>query len=145
MIKRSVLCAGLLCASVATAAAEPEDILSPEEFRAFTAGTTLYFAKRGQPYGAEHYFEDGRVIWSFVDGPCERGAWFEHDGQVCFAYETQSSAQCWHFFTDGDAHHGRVVGGDPEEDLTVVGQDSRLLDCPAPGVGVSYTVPLRTY
>lgn len=119
-----------------------EDIMAPSEFEAFSAGTTLYFTKRGQPYGAEQYFEDRRVIWTFFNGQCERGAWFAEGDQICFVYETQNSAQCWHFLeTDGEKR-ARVVGADPEEELTVEGQNTRDLTCPGPGVGVSYTRPL---
>ncbi len=138
MKKISVLIAGLLAVPVPVIAAE--DILSPSEFKELTAGTTMYFSKNGQPYGAEQYFEDGRVIWTFFNGQCERGAWFEDEGRVCFVYETQSDAQCWHFFKDGDSHRGRVVGADPAEDLKVEGQNTRDLTCPGPGVGVSYQV-----
>lgn len=147
-MKISVLIAGLLVAPVPAFAAEEvlspknpiKGILSPEEFKEFATGSTLYFTKNGQPFGAEHYFEDGRVIWSFMSGKCDRGAWFENEGQICFAYESQSSAQCWHFFKDGEKHRGRVVGADPEEDLTVAGRNSRELTCDGPGVNASYQI-----
>ena len=132
---RTFLITALLFASPAIA----EEIMAPPDFEAFTSGTTLYFSKKGEPYGAEQYFPDRRVIWTFLNGQCERGAWFEQDNQICFVYETQNEAQCWHFLDSEDKKRARVVGADPAEDLTVEGQDRRELSCPGPGVGVSYT------
>lgn len=119
----------------------PENTLSPETFEAFASGTTLYFNRHGAPYGAEQYMTDRRVIWTFLDGRCERGAWFSDGAAICFAYETQSEAQCWHILEIAGQKRVRVVGDDPGNDLYVVGQDKADLDCPGPGVGVSYTPP----
>ncbi len=116
-----------------------EEIMAPDAFEAFTSGKTLYFSKKGEPYGAEQYFEDRRVIWTFFNGQCERGAWFAEDDQICFVYETQDRAQCWHFLETDSGKRARVIGADPEDDLTVEGQNTRDLTCPGPGVGVSYT------
>ncbi len=116
-----------------------EEIMSPEAFESYVSGTTLYFNRRGEPYGAEQYLEDRRVIWTFLDGRCERGAWFSEGDTICFAYETQSSPQCWNFLEKSGERRARVIGADPANDLVVVGQDKSALNCPGPGVGVSYT------
>jgi len=116
-----------------------EEIMSPEAFEAYVSGSTLYFSRRGEPYGAEHYFADRRVIWTFFDGRCERGAWFSEGDTICFAYETQSSPQCWNFLERSGQRRARVIGADPANDLVVAGQDQVMLECPGPGVGVSYT------
>ncbi|MEM6407042.1 MAG: hypothetical protein AAF700_01355 [Pseudomonadota bacterium] len=117
----------------------PERIITPQEFEDFTSGTTLYFNRGGQPYGAEEYLNDRRVIWTFLDGTCERGAWYSEGDQICFVYESAIAAQCWHFVEAGGDKRARVVGDPPENDLYVVGQNTEPLHCPGPGVGVSYT------
>ncbi len=119
---------------------QSEDIMSASEFESFVSGTTLYFNRGGQPYGAEQYREDRRVIWTFLDGRCERGAWYNEGDTICFVYETQSAAQCWNFLEAGGDKRARVIGADPADDLYVVGQDDKELSCPGPGVGVSYTL-----
>ena len=116
-----------------------ERIITAEEFEAFSSGTTVYFNRGGRPYGAEEYFKDRRVIWTFLDGTCERGAWYSEGDQICFIYETAIEAQCWHFIEAGGNKRARVVGDPPENDLYVVGQNDQPLHCPGPGVGVSYT------
>lgn len=116
-----------------------ETILSAEAFEALTSGKTFYFNRRGEPYGAEQYFEDRRVIWTFLDGRCERGAWYSDNNQICFVYETQSEAQCWNVLERGGQTRVRVVGDNPSNDLIVTGQDTQDLHCPGPGIGVSYT------
>lgn len=136
----------LLCLPTATLAQQesaedrPNEVLmTVEAFEAFVSGSTVYFNRRGQPYGAEQYMPDRRVIWTFLDGRCERGAWYNEGSTICFAYETQSEAQCWNFLESGGDKRARVVGADPANDLLVVGQDTTNLDCPGPGIGVSYT------
>lgn len=119
-------------------ALKAEEFLSPEEFESYTSGQTAYFTQGGEPYGAEQYFLDRRVIWTFLDGQCLRGAWFENGNEICFAYETSSNATCWNFIQKGDEKVMRVVGDDPEDDLVFTEKDSRALKCPGPGVGVSF-------
>ncbi|MCY4335380.1 MAG: hypothetical protein OXC60_12020 [Litoreibacter sp.] len=116
-----------------------ERILSAAEFEAYTAGTTLFFNRGGRPYGAEEYLPDRKVIWTFLDGTCERGAWFNEEEQICFVYESDSASQCWHFLEAGGQKRARIIGDPPERDLYVVGQNTQPLSCPGPGVGVSYT------
>ena len=119
-----------------------EVLMTAEAFENFVSGSTIYFNRRGQPYGAEQYLPDRRVIWTFLDGRCERGAWYNEGSTICFVYETQSEAQCWNFVESGGDKRARVVGADPANDLLVVGQDDANLDCPGPGIGVSYTPAL---
>ncbi|GFE65939.1 hypothetical protein [Litoreibacter roseus] len=121
------------------AATDDLDLISPSEFEAFTSGSTLYFNRRGAPYGAEQYLGGRKVIWTFLDGTCQRGIWYAAQDEICFVYDGQAGAQCWYFFKTGDTKSARVVGDNPVNDLTVVGQDTQPLSCPGPGVGVSYT------
>lgn len=120
-------------------APQGESIMSASEFETYVSGSTLYFNRGGQPYGAEEYKSDRRVIWTFLDGRCERGVWYNEGDTICFLYETQSDAQCWNFLTSAGQNRARVIGADPGDDLFVVGQDQAKLHCPGPGVGVSYT------
>lgn len=133
MIWRALL---LLLALATTGTAET--IMSPGAFERYTTGTTLYFNRSGAPYGAEQYLDGRRVIWTFLDGECQRGSWYPADDQICFLYETEPDAQCWHFLETGTGRSARVVGDDPINDLTVEGQDEKALLCPGPEVGVSY-------
>lgn len=116
-----------------------ETKMTSERFEAFTKDSTVYFSRFGAPYGAEQYLSDKRVIWTFLDGTCQRGIWFAERDEICFLYDGQPDAQCWYFFDDGIEQSARVVGDPPEEDLLVVGQDREPLICPGPDVGVSYT------
>ena len=78
-------------------AAEP---LSGDEFDAYTKGKTLFYGQNGQAYGAEIYLDNRRVQWSFLDGKCKEGTWYEEAGQICFVYEDDKEPQCWSFHKD---------------------------------------------
>lgn len=128
-----------LLAALATSPALSETKMTEERFDTFSKNSTVYFSRFGAPYGAEQYLSDKRVIWTFMDGTCQRGVWFAERDEICFLYEGQANALCWYFFDDGAEKRARVVGDPPEEDLVVVGQDDKPLICPGPDVGVSYT------
>ncbi|MFC6688553.1 hypothetical protein [Jhaorihella thermophila] len=76
------------------AAGEP---LSANAFDAYTRGKTLYYAHQGETYGVERYLPGRKVIWSFLDGDCRQGRWYEEGGMICFVYEDRPDPQCWHF------------------------------------------------
>ena len=46
------------------------------QFDSYTRGRTIFFDWQGQPYGAERYLPNQRVIWSFLDGRCTYGEWY---------------------------------------------------------------------
>ena len=71
--------------------------LSAEAFDEYTRGKTLFYGTDGEVYGVERYLPDRRVIWSFLDGQCKDGYWYEADGQICFLYEDRTEPQCWTF------------------------------------------------
>ena len=75
-------------------AAEP---MNAERFDAYTRGKTLFYGQNGEAYGAEVYLDNQRVRWSFLDGKCKDGTWYEEDGQICFIYEDNPDPQCWAF------------------------------------------------
>lgn len=71
--------------------------MTAEEFESYTTGKTLFYSLNGQDFGVERYKENRRVEWSFLDGECTEGVWYEQDGLICFAYEGWSRPQCWTF------------------------------------------------
>lgn len=78
-------------------AAAAQESMSAEEFDRYTRGKTLFFGQNGRAYGAEIYKEDRRVQWSFLDGECKDGEWYEDNGLICFVYEDNPTPQCWSF------------------------------------------------
>lgn len=118
--------------------AQAETRMTPEQFGTFTEGSTVYFNRHGQPYGAEQYLSHKRVIWTFFDGTCQRGTWYGAQDEICFIYDNQSEALCWHFLNNNGRRTARIIGDDPADDLTVTGQDHKALSCPGPEVGVSF-------
>lgn len=91
----------VLCFLAAPAFAE--EPLSGKDFEKFTAGKTLLFGTKDEaPYGMETYLKGRRVIWSFLDGRCEPGYWYEEKGAICFSYEFEPEPQCWSFFEEDD-------------------------------------------
>ena len=71
--------------------------MSAQAFDDYTRGKTLFYGQNGQAYGAEEYLDNRRVRWSFLDGECKEGAWYEEAGQICFVYEDNPDPQCWTF------------------------------------------------
>ncbi|MEP3345386.1 MAG: hypothetical protein ABJN34_11100 [Litoreibacter sp.] len=120
--------------------AQAETMMTATDFEAFTKNSTVAFNRHGMPFGAEQYLDDRRVIWSFLDGNCQRGVWYDEGDQICFHYDGQSNPLCWHFFDDNGQQSARLVGDDPVDDLIVVGKNKQPLACPGPEVGVRYSI-----
>lgn len=76
---------------------QAQSTMSAEVFDNYTRGKTLYYGFDGEAYGVERYLDDRRVIWSFLDGNCKNGFWYEEAGQICFVYEDRMDRQCWTF------------------------------------------------
>lgn len=74
-----------------------QDLLTADEFDEYTRGKTLFYGRGGTAYGAEEYHDNRRVTWSFLDGKCKEGQWFEADNLICFTYEDNDIPQCWSF------------------------------------------------
>lgn len=108
-------------------AATAEEPLGAAEFEAFVKGRTLTFSVGDEAYGIERYLPGRRVIWSFLDGRCEDGIWYEDDGAICFDYAFTDAPQCWALYPEGDglravflndpAQSGYYLAQDGEEEL----------------------------
>ena len=77
--------------------AAAQSLMTAQEFDDYTRGKTLYYGNGATPYGAEIYLPDRRVRWSFLDGVCKDGEWYEANGLICFVYEDRPDPQCWSF------------------------------------------------
>ncbi len=86
----------LMTAAIAFPAAADAPI-DANEFDALTRGKTLTYSSNGFDFGAEEYLEDRRVRWTFLDGECFDGTWYESGELICFAYEGFTEDQCWTF------------------------------------------------
>ncbi|WP_212524448.1 hypothetical protein [Actibacterium sp. MT2.3-13A] len=129
----SPLIALILAASPALAA-EP---MSAEEFERYTTGKTLYYGTPGAPYGAEQYLPGRRVIWTFLDGACQEGVWYESEGLICFAYDTlPGGPQCWSFYATPGGMTALFENDPGETELIETEQGHDPLLCPGPDVGV---------
>ena len=110
--------------------------MSAEEFDSYTLGKTLFYGFDGTAYGVERYMENRRVIWSFLDGDCKEGVWYENQGQICFIYEDRLDPQCWVF---SRTPRGLIAQfeGDPEQTELYEAEDiGEEMICHGPDVGV---------
>lgn len=124
----------LLWCGAAQAADTP---MSAEAFERYATGRTLYFGADGLAYGAEQYLPGRQVIWTFLNGECQHGHWYEEAGQICFVYEDRPDApQCWSFYQDGAGVSARFQGDPEATELYEVQKDDAPLICPGPEVGV---------
>ena len=111
--------------------------MTAEEFETHTEGRTLSYAIDGTPYGIEEYLPNRRVRWSFLDGKCKEGYWYEAEGsQICFVYEDSPDPQCWTFFREGSKLRA-VFENDPSSTvLYEARQNDEPMMCYGPDVGV---------
>ncbi len=112
--------------------------MSAAEFEAYTTGKTLYYGSNGREYGVEEYLDGRRVRWSFLDGRCRDGEWYEDArGMICFVYEDSTSPQCWSFRRGSQ---GRLIArfeDDPEgTELYEATQNKEPMMCLGPEIGV---------
>lgn len=121
---------------VLASAASADTPMSAAEFEAYVEGRTLYYGLDGQDYGAEEYLPNRRVRWSFLDGACLEGRWYEADDLICFVYETLPDPQCWSFFRRGGAIVARFENGAGALELYQTREATGPLMCLGPEVGV---------
>lgn len=117
------------------AAAAAGERLTAEEFEAHVTGRTLYYSGGDGEYGAEQYLPDRRVIWTFLDGECSRGSWYEDDGLICFVYEFDAEPQCWSFWREDGRIAARFEDGGAVTELYELRQSDKPLICYGPEVG----------
>lgn len=130
---KQILALALCALALPASAAEP---MSASEFEAYVTGKTLYFGMQGQAYGVEEYLPDREVRWSFLDGKCKDGYWFEQSGQICFVYDDTPEPQCWSFFKEGSGLRA-VFENDPSSTvLYEANQNDEPMTCMGPDVGV---------
>lgn len=128
-----------LAAALLAAPASAERALTPEEFEALTAGRTMHFDREGAPFGAEQFFENGRVVWTFEGSDlCQRGIWFANRaGEICFVYGDSPEPQCWAFLERPDGRYAaRMAGEDPEQDLVSRRIDDEPIECEDADIGI---------
>ncbi len=133
----AVALALVLAATAGAPARSAEATMSAAEFEAYVTGRTLTYATRGgAPYGAEQYLPNRRVIWTFLDGECLEGIWYEDAGQICFLYDFAPEPQCWTFWEGGAGLIARFENDPEARELYEVRQSSEPLRCLGPEVGV---------
>ncbi|MDG2407007.1 MAG: hypothetical protein P8M25_19355 [Paracoccaceae bacterium] len=114
--------------------------MSRADFDAYTAGKTLYFNHQGKAYGAERYLDGRRVEWSFLDGECTQGHWYEAGkNYLCFIYENVTIPQSWQFFKTASGLQAQFKStSDVQESEPVyeVLNIEELLLCYGPGLAV---------
>ena len=111
--------------------------MSASEFEAYVKGRTLYYSNGANaPYGAEIYLPNRRVRWSFLDGECKDGFWYEENAQICFVYEDNAEPQCWSF-ERGAGGLTATFENDPASSALYEADDiGEELLCQGPKVGV---------
>ncbi|HBS51271.1 MAG TPA: hypothetical protein DEA05_14855 [Rhodobacteraceae bacterium] len=110
--------------------------MSAEAFDAYTRGKTLFYGMDGEAYGVERYLPGRRVIWSFLDGDCREGHWYEQAGRICFVYEDHPEPQCWTFTETPGGLTARFQGDPAEIELYEAEETGREMICLGPEVGV---------
>ena len=116
------------------ALAEPK--MTGPELEAYATGKTLYFGTDGEAYGGEEYLENRRVRWSFLDGDCKEGYWYEAGEQICFVYEDTLDPHCWSFMRSATGLIARFENNPEYDELYEVEQADEPLLCLGPEVGV---------
>jgi len=111
-------------------------LMSASEFDAYTQGKTFYYGAQGAPYGAEEYLENRRVRWTFLDGKCQDGYWYEEAGLICFVYDEKPEPQCWSFQRSGTGLVAQFENDPNQTVLYEVEKTDEPLTCLGPEIGV---------
>lgn len=125
-------------AALLASAALAQSPMTAEEFDAYSRGKTFYYGSGGEAYGVEQYFDGRRVTWSFLDGECADGVWYEQNGMICFEYEAvpDPGPQCWTFFHGPSGLVAQFNGDASQTTLYEVESADKPMMCPGPEVGV---------
>lgn len=128
----------LPCLAVLLALATPlhaREPMSAAEFEAYVEGRTLYFEMGGTAYGIEEYRPNRQVRWSFLNGECKLGSWYEQGERICFEYEDREAPQCWTFYRDGSGLEAQFADDPPGSELYGTRETTERLECLGPDVG----------
>lgn len=132
LIRCLVLCLSLSLSPPLAA----QSTMSAEEFDSYTRGKTLFYGRDGSAYGAENYLENRRVQWSFLDGECKDGEWYEDNGLICFVYEDTPEPQCWSFELGARGLIARFENNPETTELYEAQDTDEEMICLGPKVGV---------
>ena len=126
----------LLVALACPAAAQER--LTGEAFDAFTRGQTFYYGYDEEPYGAEEYRDDRRVRWSFLNGDCKEGYWYDTPERlICFVYVDRPDApQCWAFYNEAGQLRATFENGAQAAPLYRIEKSDAPMLCTGPQIGV---------
>lgn len=115
-----------------------QEPMSAAEFDAYTRGKTFTYGAGSTPYGGEDYLDNRRVRWSFLDGDCREGYWYESEGKhICFLYEDRPDApQCWLFTLENGRLAARFANDPSADTLYRIEESKKPLLCYGPKVGV---------
>jgi len=130
-MKRIALMIALLAPPVCA-----QELMTAEEFDTYTRGKTLFFGQDGQAFGAEIYRENRQVQWSFLDGECKDGEWYEDAGLICFVYDDNPNPQCWSFVKGPKGLIARFENRDTTTQLYEAEDIGKEMICLGPKVGV---------
>ena len=133
MKTRALILASLLALPLPAVA---QDSMSAAEFDAYTRGKTLYYGRDGAAYGAEVYKENRRVQWSFLDGDCKDGEWYEEAGLICFVYDDNPVPQCWSFTESPGGLIARFENAPDTTELYEAEDVGEEMLCLGPRIGV---------
>ncbi|MDU8926037.1 hypothetical protein RXV86_01430 [Alisedimentitalea sp. MJ-SS2] len=113
-----------------------QERLSADAFDRLTQGKTYYYSSGGRPYGAEEYLENRRVRWSFLDGQCMDGRWWEDGDQICFVYEDHpDDPHCWSFRHGPGGLEAQFENDPTGRQLYEVETSNEPLHCLGPKIG----------
>ncbi|WP_435139286.1 hypothetical protein [Pseudopelagicola sp. nBUS_19] len=129
---KHILLATILFAETAAA----QSPMTGVEFEAYVQGKTLYYAADESRYGVEEYLPRRRVRWSFLDGHCKEGRWYEQANQICFVYEDNFEPQCWSFFLGSDGLTAQFENESGGQTLYEIANSGEEMLCLGPEIGV---------
>ena len=101
-----------------------QSMMSAAEFDAYTRGKT------------ERYLSNRRVEWSFLDGECKSGSWYEDAGKICFTYDENPTPQCWRFREGASGLIAQFENDPTTTELYEAQNSGQDFTCLGPKVGV---------
>ncbi len=110
--------------------------MDADAFETYSQGKTLYFGYDGTTYGAEEYLPNRRVRWSFMEGQCKEGNWYQDGELICFVYEDDPEPQCWSFYQSDDGLVAQFENNPDLSTLFEVKQSDKPMVCLGPEIGV---------